>query len=444
MKRILVTLLFSLGVEGANAGIITGTIRSFESGDPVPAATIRVEGTGRSMLANDCGRYRLVLEPGSYRLKFSHVTHHPEYREVYVSDVEMTLDVTLREAVINLPGVRVYDRAYNPAERIILEAIARKQEILAQLYSYQCNAYAKMVVRNEGKNDSTAIDYILESQLECFWEQPDKYKEVIVTRRQSSNLKATRNLLNIENIPNFNMNRVRLNQYSIISPTATDALKYYNYYLMDTIFIDNQMVFRLEVEPKNETDPLVVGTIDIADSTFNVVGVEGGLGAGVYLPYVKDLHYSQRFDEFEGRYWMPIEIHIDYAVAVTFPIEQSWAFDYVAALHDYNFNSSLPEGAFDYALEVAEEADDIDSVTWNSRQVIPLTPVEQRGYKRIDSLVNAPKPLYKQVLSALRFLYQSTANYDLFHFNRVEGAYLGIGHYWFEPLPHTVLDIKTG
>ncbi|MEW5995066.1 MAG: hypothetical protein AB1744_11825, partial [Candidatus Zixiibacteriota bacterium] len=60
------------------------------------------------------------------------------------------------------------------------------------------------------------------------------------------------------------------------------------------------------------------------------------------------------------------------------------------------------------------------------------------------SLVNAPKPLYKQVLSALRFLYQSTANYDLFHFNRVEGAYLGIRHYWFEPLPHTVLDIKTG
>ena len=142
------------------------------------------------MLANDQGQYRLVLESGSYRLKFSHVAHYSEYREVHVSDSELILDVALREAVIRVPGTKVYGRAYDPAQRIIVEAIARKREILTQLHSYRCDAYVKMVVRNEGEDDSSAIGYILESQLECFWEQPDKYKEVIVARRQSSNLKA--------------------------------------------------------------------------------------------------------------------------------------------------------------------------------------------------------------------------------------------------------------
>jgi hypothetical protein len=444
MRIILIVLLLQLCSRSVLGAIITGTVSDRESGEPIPNVTIRVEGTGRSIPANEQGQYRLLLEPGVYSLKFSHVAHFSDYLEVEVGDSSLVLDVTLRPAVVELPGIRVYDRAYDPAQRIIVEAIRHKQEILALLRSYRCQAYVKSVISEKDKDDSTEIGWIVESQIDYLWEPPDRYKEVIVARRQSANIKPNQNIIPIENIPDFNRNRIKFDRYSIISPTATDALKYYNYYLLDTIFVDGKTVFRLEVEPKNETDPLVVGTIDIADSTFNIVGVEGGLGAGVYLPYVKNFRYSQRFAEFESRFWMPIEIHVDFTVNLAFPVERCLSISYVSALSDYTFDYAMPDGTFDYALEIAKDADDVDSVTWNARQMIPLTSEEQRGYERIDSLVNAPKPLYKRALSGLWFLYRSTFNYDYFRFNRVEGAYVGIGQHWWEPLPRMELEIKTG
>ena len=302
------------------------------------------------------------------------------------------------------------------------------------------------MVSRQGEGDTDIIDCILESQLECFWREPDKYKEVIVARRQSANLDASQNLLSIESIPNFNMNRIELDKYSIVSPTAYDALDYYNYYLLDTVFVDGHVVFRLEVEPKNRIDPLVVGTIDIIDSTFDVVGAEGGVNSAVHLPFVTGIHYTQHFSEFENRFWMPVEIQMDYVVTVTFPYERVYNIHFVAALHEYNFNAAITGESFRYDLVVAENADDLDSASWNARQRIPLTSSEERGYARIDSIANAPKTLSSRALSRfLRLLfYPVSLNYDYFHFNRVEGAYLGFGHYWYKVLPRIDVDVKVG
>lgn len=441
MRIILIVFLLQLCSQSVFGITITGTVCDGETGEPIPNVTVRVEGTGRSIPANEQGQYRLLLEPGVYSLRFSHVAHYSDYLEVEVGDSSLVLDVTLEPAVLELPGIRVYDRAYDPAQRIIVEAIRHKQEILALLRSYRCQAYVKSVIRAEDKDDSVNILGIVESQIEYLWEPPDKCKDVIIARRQTSNINAELNVIPVENIPDFNRDRVKFDRYSIISPTATDALKYYNYYLLDTIFVDGKTVFRLEVVPKNETDPLVVGTIDIADSTFNIVGVEGSLGAGIYLPFYEDFHYSQRFAEFEDVIWMPTEIHVD--ITASF-FGKRFSIDYVSALSDYTFDYAMPVGTFDYALEIAKDADDVDSVTWNARQMIPLTSAEQRGYERIDSLVNGPKPLYKRALSGLWLLHLSTYNHDYFRFNRVEGAYVGIGYYWWEPLPRVELSIKTG
>jgi hypothetical protein len=84
----------------------------------------------------------------------------------------------------------VYGRQYEPGEQIIVEAIRRKKEILAKLKQFSCDAYTKMVVRDMKKPDSTNIFLITESQVSCFWEAPDRYKEIIRAREQSANIKA--------------------------------------------------------------------------------------------------------------------------------------------------------------------------------------------------------------------------------------------------------------
>lgn len=446
MRLIALTVLLLLSfILPARAGVITGAVTNLETGEFLPGATIRVIGTSRSMLANDQGQYRIRLEPGRYRLKFSHVAHHSEVMEIEVTETDQLLDVRLRSAVIELPGTTVYGRAYDPAQRIIMEAIRRKEEILARLGSYDFDAYTRLVVQDTSKSDSESVFLITETQLKGFWEQPDKYKEIITARKVSSNVSAEGTLVTIGEILNFNANRIDINRYSVVSPTATDALDYYNYYLIDTVFIDDQLIFRLELEPRNNADPLFVGTIDIADSSFEVVGVDCGFSEGFETPFIDNLRYRQRCMQFDNEYWMPVEIGFAFDVDLPIPGFPIYSIDYVAALHNYSFEVEHESGTFDYVLEVDPEADDVDSATWFSGQMIPLTTLEQRGYERIDSLENAPKPLGKKLLKGMaRTVARALFDEDFFHFNRVEGAYLGYSGSQRKLIPRTRLSYKTG
>jgi len=443
--RLLAMFLLVAMSPALEAGVLRGKVYDLESGRPLPGATIRVLGTGRAMLANDQGQYRLRLDAGSYRLKFSHVAHYSEIREVNVSDSDVVLDVAMRPAVIEISGTKVYSRAYDPAQRIIVEAIARKKEILSRLHSYDFDAYTRLLVRDTAKADSESVVLITETQMKGYWEQPDKYKETITARKQSSNIEAEGNLVTIGEILNFNADRLDIDRYSVVSPTATDALDYYDYYLLDTIFIDDKMVFRLELEPKNNVDPLFVGTIDIADSSFEVVGVDGTFSEGFETPFLSNIRYRQRCAQFDNEYWMPIEIAFSVVIDLPIPGLSVYSVDYLAALHNYSFEVKHKSGTFDYVIEVDPKADDVDSAEWYSGQMVPLTELELRGYERIDSLEHAPRSLGQRFKSGLGWLVFHTAfDSRFFHFNRVEGAYLGYGGFLGSLLPRTSLDYRIG
>ena len=66
------------GNDNSGRMVVEGVIYDADTQEPIPFATIRVLGTGKSTLANDDGQYRLVLHGDSHSLKFSHVSHYSE------------------------------------------------------------------------------------------------------------------------------------------------------------------------------------------------------------------------------------------------------------------------------------------------------------------------------------------------------------------------------
>ena len=313
-------LAFGIGSSnGALAAAISGQIFDRETGEALPFATVQVIGTGKSTSANNDGRYRIVCNAGQQILKVSHIGYYSTIDTVEVTDKGAVRDIRLLKSIIVGQTQVVYDRQYDRAQEIIIEAIARKKEILERLGDYRYNSYTKMVIRDLGKEDSTKIMVITETQAQSFWERPDKYKEIIIARKQSANLAAADNLVSIGELLNFNKNRLDIGSYSVVSPVADDALGYYNYYLLDSTSIDNHKVYKLEAEPKNQADALVAGYVFIADSTFDVVDVDLGFNEGVRMPFVKNLHYRQRVAQFENQYWMPIELRFTADVEIKFP-----------------------------------------------------------------------------------------------------------------------------
>ena len=275
-----VTILAAQTERPGERLVLEGIVFDFDSHKPVPLATVRVEGTGRSTLANEDGRFRLILGAGERQLKFSHIAYYSEKRLVSAADTLTDLDVYLHPSAVEIEGISVYTRAYDPGQRIIIEAIRRKEDILKRIHDYRYDAYTKVFVTDETNPDSSEIMLVAESQTTAYWEQPDKYKEVITSRRQTANIPAEGNLVTVGEILNFNKNRIDIGRYSIVTPTAEDALDHYHYYLLDTIYVDSQVVFKLEIEPINPDDPLFVGFIHIADSTYDVMEVDVGFSRG--------------------------------------------------------------------------------------------------------------------------------------------------------------------
>lgn len=428
--------------------VIEGTVFDFDSREPVGFATVRVEGTGRSTLANKEGRFRLILKGGERQLKFSHIAYYSEKHTVTATDTLADLEIYLRPSAVEIEGISVYTRAYDPGQKIIVEAIKRKEDILSRIHDYSYDAYTKVIITDETKEDSSEIMLIAESQTTAYWEQPDKYKEVITSRRQTANIPAEGNLVVVGEILNFNKNRIDIGRYSIVTPTAEDALDHYNYYLLDTVYVDDKPVFRLEIEPINPDDPLFAGFIHIADSTYDVIKVDVSFSRGVEIPMVKELRYSQRFAQFENEYWMPIEIRLTGEVEIHFPtIPSRIGISQTASLYDFHIEKGIPENTFgESTFEVDEKADEFDSLAWAARQTVPLTDFELRGYERIDSIENEPPSPGKMALTALGGAVALVAfgEGDFFRYNRVEGAYVGLGLELEEPVRNLDVRIKPG
>lgn len=429
----LAALVCWIGVSVSDAAarfVIEGQVFDSSRATPIPQATIRVLGTGISTLANDDGRFRLVLVDGNYRIKVTHVAFFSDSIQMVGKDTTLSARFSLTPAPIQLRGITVGPRQYDPAQEIIRQAIKRKKDILSRLRDYTCEAYSRVNVHDNTKSDS-ALFLITETKTTCFWQQPDKYKEIITARRQSANLKARDNLFSIGQVLNFNRNRIELGRYSIVSPTAIDALDHYNYYLLDTIVIDGRPVFVLDMEPKSKVTPLFVGQVQIADSSFDVVAVDVGFNEAVDFNILKNPRYVQRHAPLAPDIWMPVEIRFtgDVKLKIPFPgIPKDMSFAQLASLSDYTFDQGIPKGTFDeYIMEVAPTADKKDSLVWMSKHVIPLSDLETTAYHRIDSVERLPKPILKQaaVIIPVALLATTFGADDYLRFNRVEGAYLG-------------------
>jgi len=431
----------------AAAAIIEGTICDSATHEPIPRVTIRVEHEDRVMFSNEDGYYRLRLDPGTHRLRFTHIAYFPAACDVALSDSTSSRDILLASCLIDVPGTRVYSRAYDPAQEIIVEAIRHKEELLARIRDYRFEGYTKLAVRRLTDDGPAEYFAIIESQLEGWFRQPDRYKEIITARRQSANIPAEVNIITIGEIFNFNANRIDLGQ-PVVSPTASDALDYYNYYLLDTVLVDGAPAFLLEVEPRTDAHALFAGRILIVDSVYAVAGVDLGLNKGFDSPYLKDLRFTQRMSRFDNDIWMPVEIRFDGDFQSPLPLIPDLRFAYTGLLNRLVINQGIPEERFDrYVLEVAPEADDLDSAAWEQGALLPLTESEQTGYRYLDSLKHRPltprRALgYGVMLAAAGTMAQSA--HKFFHFNRVEGPYLGAGANLTKLVPRSELSLKTG
>ncbi len=432
----------------ANGGVLEGTVFDTLSGAPLRLVTVRVTETGASVLTDDAGRYRLTVPSGLLHLVARQIGYEPAVLTITVSSGVIQQDLYLHPAAVPLPPITVTS-VDDPARRIIAAAIARKRELFRRLHDYRYDAYVKFVVRDLAKSPDSASSVLLitETRTAAYWEPPDRYQETILARRQSSNLNAEDNLVTVGEIVNFNRDRIDLRKYSLVSPIADDALDHYDYRVLDTIVVEGRPVFQLALRPKSDAAPLFVGVIDIADSTYDVLGIDVGVNRTVRFNFVRNLRYRQRLRDMGGGRWMPYEVRLAGDVHIGVPIPGfpgDLAFEHVASLADFRFDEGHPPPDLrEVRVVVSDAADHPDSAAWAGSRAVPLTPAESSAWTRIDSLAREGPSFGARIRDGVGVVAFAVTDPDFFRFNRVDGTYLGAAYTWRE-IPSLTLDGRLG
>ena len=410
-----------------------GTVRDTVSGQPVGLAFIRVAGQGASAITDDAGRFQLRVAPGPVRLEVRRIGYRP--RTLAVTAPDTALVVFIAPVPVGIAGITVRPEE-DPALEVMRRVIAHKRNVLSHLHDYSYGADVKFVVRNQGvpADSPASILVVTESRTTAYWERPDHYQETIVARRQTGNLNPDRNLVSVGEIVNFARDRIDLRKYSIVSPIADDALAHYDYRMLDTTTSADGRgrFFTIAIIPRSEASPLFVGVLTVADSSYDVLTIDVGANRAVRFTFVSNLRYHQTLSDQGGGRWMPAEIRLTGEIHLAVPIPgipSRLGFEHVAALSGFAFDRGLrPPGMGEYRVVVADSADKTDSSAWS--EAIPLTPAEREAWTRIDSIATAPPSMGHRVATGLGAAVFLAANPTFFHFNRVDGAYLGAGRDW--------------
>lgn len=142
VKKLLTIFSLLFIVHSLTAGGIRGKITD-EDGQPLPYTTIFVTENGSGTITNEEGNYELRIDPGRYTVVFQYLGYVTETQTITVGSDFQVFNITLREQVLDLNTVEVYEGSEDPAYTVMRKAIAKASYHRQQIDRYQAQVYIK-------------------------------------------------------------------------------------------------------------------------------------------------------------------------------------------------------------------------------------------------------------------------------------------------------------
>ncbi len=406
MKRFIytfLTLFILTPLLNSARAQVHGTV-SDEASNPLPFATVYIEGTTQGTTTNEKGEYKLNTGSGDFTLVFQYVGFKQIKRNISIADNRpVKLDVTMPVESVTLSEIEVIANAEDPAYPIIRKAIAKRKYYLKQVPAYSCDVYVKGSIKMldaperilgqeigdmEGMLDSTrqGILYLSESVSEYYFKAPDKTKEVMISSKVAGNDNGFSFNSATDMEMNFYRNRVEIGR-QIVSPIADAAFNFYKYRLEGSFFDENKrLIYKINVLPKNASGPVLAGDLYIADESWNIYSTDLFVtGNNMLNPLIDTMHIKQTYVLVKKPDTWRIFSQIYEFTGGIMGFRFGGAF--TGIFQNYDLDPDFPDDFFDSTImKVNPDANKKDTTYWNSSRPVPLTVEEESGYRKKDSL----------------------------------------------------------
>lgn len=439
MKNILILLLLILA-QAAGAQTITGVVVEESTGDTIPFPSVQYKKEKIATSGNAYGRFSIKRLNGE-KLTFSAVGYQ-ELTILIGPNTPSEMKITLKTDTKQLKGVTVktkrskYSRKNNPAVELMKRVIAAKKRTdLANHDYYQFNKYQKItfaindIKPTELKNEKLKKKKWLINQIETcpynnklilplsvdetvtrniYRKDPKTEKSIIMGQSSSgvNDLIETGDILNnvlkdVFTDVDLYDDQIRLLQYPFTSPIGKDAISFYRFYIVDTVYVDRDKCFHLQFLPNNQQDFGFRGEIWIlADSTLHVKRCNLTLPKKSDVNFVDNLQIIQEYTRLPEGDWalttddMFVEMSIAKFLTKAIVIRTT-------RMSDYAFDE-LPDKLFKGKTKVLHESNAMmrDEAFWDKYRSVELTKSESS----MDAFINnlSQQKAFKYIIFGVR------------------------------------------
>lgn len=224
-----------------------------------------------------------------------------------------------------------------------------------------------------------------------FLKNPKLKKEVIEATHLTGvdNMQMTQFLGDMYLELNIYDNIYDLFNKSFISPLATFARSYYNFYLDDSTFIDADWCYKLRFVPKRTGDLVFTGHMWVHDTTYAVKRIEANIAPGANLNYIDNFYFEQTFEQVQKEVWMLTEEHM----LLTFKLTEKSKLPGVVGRkysERSDFSINEPQAPTFYRtennVEISTDAKTKTAAQWEALRPVALSHTEVQIQQMIDSL----------------------------------------------------------
>lgn len=439
MKNILILLLLILA-QAAGAQTITGVVVEESTGDTIPFPSVQYKKEKIATSGNAYGCFSIKRLNGE-KLTFSAVGYQ-ELTILIGPNTPSEMKITLKTDTKQLKGVTVktkrskYSRKNNPAVELMKRVIAAKKRTdLANHDYYQFNKYQKItfaindIKPTELENEKLKKKKWLINQIETcpynnklilplsvdetvtrniYRKDPKTEKSIIMGQSSSgvNDLIETGDILNnvlkdVFTDVDLYDDQIRLLQYPFTSPIGKDAISFYRFYIVDTVYVDRDKCFHLQFLPNNQQDFGFRGEIWIlADSTLHVKRCNLTLPKKSDVNFVDNLQIIQEYTRLPEGDWalttddMFVEMSIAKFLTKAIAIRTT-------RMSDYAFDE-LPDKLFKGKTKVLHESNAMmrDEAFWDKYRSVELTKSESS----MDAFINnlSQQKAFKYIIFGVR------------------------------------------
>jgi len=450
---------------------------------PLPFATIKLSNS-KTVIADVDGKFTIDNVEGSQSFTVSYTGF--ESVTVALESSRKFYNVVLNAKVSELEELLI---GQNPALEVVKRAISLKKQNDPErfLKSYRFKTYNKLIVTANPDSIQGAIDsvflyqkigskfvkldssdfklkrivqkqhlYQTEKVSEFKFSQNQGHKEQILAVRMAGFKQPIYEYigLKLQSFSDYN-SRIRLFESNYVNPLADDALTYYNYKILDTVFIGNRKAFMIHFKNKRKGRKAKLEGVlyvdkesyAVAKSIYRIKSALDISAATIYNYYKEEGFWfpeKQSLKIVKGSKKGDVKIlgeTISFDQKDVLLGEQSKrkdAFDYVYILSESKnfeteFNVPVKIRHSHVGIEIREEAISRNEHFWTPYRKDSLDVRSIETYSALDSLVS--KERYEQKIQFGRkvvngFLPLGFADFDLRHFvkyNNYEGFRFGVG-----------------